>query len=353
MQKLVIVGKNVAGGITQSYNRAFTDLGFAVEIIDDEAIYRNSSSLARNKYLHRAFWPVLARRVQAQLISKILEAKPDYMFVIKGWFVHLKTIQKLKSTLPDVPVWNFNPDNPFNKKHFGITNAWIKKSIPLYDICFIWGKFLLDSLKRAGAKQVVHLPFGYDPLLHYPVQVSTEEQNHFGSGVAFVGSWDEERERWLKELLTNDHDDNKNKSYDFKIWGAGWEKASKKLQSCWTKDVVIGENFSRVCSSSKIVLNILRAQNGSAHNMRTFEVPACGGFLLSTASDEQKVFFAEDKEMVFFETHQELREKIDYYLAHEEERAQIATAAYARLQEEPYSYRDRVLQILHVQEQKI
>jgi len=110
----------------------------------------------------------------------------------------------------------------------------------------------------------------------------------------------------------------------------------------------VGEEFSKVCNSAKIVLNVIRKQNGSAHNMRTFEVPACGGFLLSVRTDEAKSFFEEGKEAAYFGSPEELKEKISFYLKNEELRAKTAKAGYKKLISSGYAYADRAKEIINV-----
>ena len=65
---------------------------------------------------------------------------------------------------------------------------------------------------------------------------------------------------------------------------------------------------------SAISLNILRKQNYSAHNMRTFEIPANNGLMLTTRSDEQNKFFKENKACFMFSTKKELKKKIRFIL---------------------------------------
>ena len=50
----------------------------------------------------------------------------------------------------------------------------------------------------------------------------------------------------------------------------------------------------------------MRNQNGDAHNMRTFEVPACRGFLLTTRTKEQHEFFPEEDGCLMFSDVKEL-----------------------------------------------
>ncbi len=335
---ILLIGNSVKDGLANSFLRAFLELGKTVKIIDDEKLYRKNVFLANNKYFHRLFWRILVPFFQKELIEKIIVEKPDLILIFKGWFIKPKTLLKIKKELPRVRLLNFNPDNPFNTWHHGNSNNWIRKSIPLYDIYFIWGKFLIEPIKKAGAKIVEYLPFAYDGEIHYPVKVTPEEQKVYGSDIVFIGSWDDEREQWLNYLL----------DYDLKIWGNSWEKASKKIQKKWQGRAVVGEEFSKVCNSSKIILNLIRKQNFLAHNMRTFEVPACGGFILSNRTEEQNSFFKEKKEAEYFSTPEELKEKIDYYLKNRELRKQIAISGFNKLKNADYSYKNRAKSILEL-----
>ena len=82
--------------------------------------------------------------------------------------------------------------------------------------------------------------------------------------------------------------------------------------------------------------------------MRTFEVSACGGFLLSVRTDEAKSFFEEDREAAYFSSPEELKEKIDFYLKNDGLRKQIAEAGYKKLVDSDYSYTDRAKKIIEV-----
>lgn len=73
---------------------------------------------------------------------------------------------------------------------------------------------------------------------------------------------------------------------------------------------------------------------------RNFEVPGCGGFMLTGKAEDLENYYQPGKEIVCFEDTKDLIDKIRYYLAHEGERVAIARAGYERtLREHTYAHR--------------
>jgi spore maturation protein CgeB len=219
------------------------------------------------------------------------------------------------------------------------TNRNILESIPYYDCYFIWTKTLIEPLLKSGARRARYLPFGFDTACHRPLGLSDAEKKIYGTDIVFVGNWDNKREQWLEELS----------DFNLSIWGPWyWWKCcrERRLLKKWKHRVVFAEDLARALSGAKISINILREQNKDNYNMRTFEAPACGAFVLAERSDEARDFFKEDAEAIYFSNPGELREKASYYLAHEDARREIANSGYKRCQEGNHSYFERAKQII-------
>jgi spore maturation protein CgeB len=77
---------------------------------------------------------------------------------------------------------------------------------------------------------------------------------------------------------------------------------------------------------------------------RTFEVPACGGFLLTGDADNLRDYYVDGKEIVIFKDKNDLAEKCHYYLVHEDERVAIAKAGYDRTVKD-HTYEQRFREI--------
>jgi spore maturation protein CgeB len=79
---------------------------------------------------------------------------------------------------------------------------------------------------------------------------------------------------------------------------------------------------------------------------RNFEIPGCGGFLLTGRADNLEDYYSIGEEVVCFDDTRDLIEKTRYYLAHANERVAIARAGFARTQEE-HTYVHRFAEIFH------
>ena len=91
------------------------------------------------------------------------------------------------------------------------------------------------------------------------------------------------------------------------------------------------EGAYKVFYASKINLNITLRSIESGVPQRIFDIMSVGGFVLSNWQEEMPELFEEDKEIVLFKTPEEMLEKIDYYLSHEEERIRIGINGYQKV----------------------
>ena len=97
-------------------------------------------------------------------------------------------------------------------------------------------------------------------------------------------------------------------------------------------------------------MNLLRRANHDDHVMRTFEIPACGAFMLAERSDSHSELFTEGLEAVFFATPGELAAQVRHYLPRAGERGRIAAAGRRKVITGSHSYADRLYEILSAAE---
>lgn len=106
----------------------------------------------------------------------------------------------------------------------------------------------------------------------------------------------------------------------------------------------------KVFHASKINLNFTIPNIKSGLPLRIWDVLGAGGFLMTNYQAELPSYFEIGKDLVCFESEQELVEKCGYYLTHEEERREIAENGYQKVKA-GHSIRARLEELLeHVTE---
>lgn len=99
------------------------------------------------------------------------------------------------------------------------------------------------------------------------------------------------------------------------------------------------------CSDINLNITLRSIQRGIP--LRAMDVLGCGGFLLTNYQEDMMQFFTPDEDFVFYESRQDLLDKIDYYLEHEDERRAIAERGHQKAKA-GHSYEQRVQEILDI-----
>lgn len=330
--KILLVGDYPAPvytGTLGSYKRAFEALHYTtVEFYFDI----NTRYLRFVKYWNIAL-KLLVKKEQIRFLKFIKENDITHIIVIKGSYILPETINEIKSR--GIVIVNFNPDNPYNKVRAS-ANDIIREGIPHYNYYFIWSKEICKRINHATkSNKAVYLPFAVDKSL-IDFQPDFNHTN-FKYQVAFGANADKERIVQIQTLFKKD----KTILKDLFVFGSGWENF-KDVHSREIK----GKDYFKTIAQSKINLNFLRKQNKGAHNLRTFEIPACGGFMLHEYSQEAMELFKADEQAVYFLSIEECLDKIKFYLKHDEVRLKIAQNGYTQAIKYENSYEARVNKII-------
>ncbi|MBR3769402.1 MAG: glycosyltransferase [Lachnospiraceae bacterium] len=103
----------------------------------------------------------------------------------------------------------------------------------------------------------------------------------------------------------------------------------------------------KVFRESKINLNFTIPNIKSGIPLRVWDVLGSGGFLLTNYQAEIPYYFTEGEDLVCFDGVEDMREKVAYYLAHEEERKRIADNGYRKVKEH-HTYVHRIREMLRI-----
>ncbi len=102
-----------------------------------------------------------------------------------------------------------------------------------------------------------------------------------------------------------------------------------------------------VFRQSKINLNITTRSISSGLSQRIWDVMACRGFLLTNYQPEIELLFQDGYHLETYRSHEEMIDKIRYYLTHDDEREEIALRGYKKVKENG-TILSRVLDILKI-----
>ena len=98
---------------------------------------------------------------------------------------------------------------------------------------------------------------------------------------------------------------------------------------------------------SKINLNISLRSIQCAIPLRVYDILGAGGFLISNFQPDLAYHFVPGEDFVYYENRKDLLDKIDYYLANEDERIAIAESAHKKIQEQ-HTFDVRVREIIEI-----
>ena len=329
--KIVLVGSLTVGSsdVPLLLKRALEQEGHQVEMFltDDQLSPKETALIRAGRRWTPAFYQAFSRR----LLKRLLKVKPDLLFICQSnWGILPGMLQEIKRRLHVcVIIWEGN---------LLIWEDFQAASLKHYDHVFVADSYVIPLLKGpAQLSSVHHLVGGCDPDIHRPLTPTAAEQADLGAEVCFVG-WGYPNRREMVEHLAE---------YRLKLWGLGWDE-SPALQPFYRDETVYGLKKTKIYNASKIMLN-LQSTRWQVHGVscRPFEVLACGGFCLSENKPDLRKFFELDQEIVAFDDFEDLKQKVDYFLRHEDERKAIAANGRKKVLEN-YTYRHVVRRILEV-----
>jgi spore maturation protein CgeB len=310
-------------------------MGFEMYALDvDEHIYKSNFK----KFHHHLNIGPGIYALNKKILTAIDENRPDLIWIDNKSFLERATIKKIKALNPQIKIVNVITDDITGKLKYQWRLAL--RNAKYFDCFFVQRKVNIRELKQYGAKRVELCYRSFDPGFHRPVILNEKEANRFKTNVGFVGTYEDERADYIAYLIEN--------SIPVKVTGDGWPKGNhwKVIAPYYCGPSIYGEDYIKIINGMDIALHFLRHGNRDEQDSRTFEIPACGVFMLAENSDLHSSLFEPDKEAVFFETKKELLEKITYYLSHVEERETIAKAGLGACKKNNYSHEGRLKSVI-------
>ncbi|HYB91457.1 MAG TPA: glycosyltransferase [Candidatus Binataceae bacterium] len=275
------------------------------------------------------------RALNVALVAGARRLRPDLVLVGKGAWYSPAALREVRESTGAVMV-NWATDDPFNPANGSHDLA---ESIRLYDLYVCTRRAAMADVERAGCRNVAYVRFGYKPEVHFPQSPATaEEERRFGCDVVFIGGCDRDRAPYFEALVRALPEIRLN------LFGGYWGEVPA-LARYW-RGVAVGRDFRLAIGGAKIAINLVRRANRDDHVMRTFEVPACGGFMLTERTPAHEEIFGEDREAAFFSSPGEMAAKVRDWLARDEARRAVAAAGHRKVTTSHNTYADRLAEIL-------
>ncbi|WP_106768575.1 glycosyltransferase family protein [Paenibacillus faecalis] len=269
--------------------------------------------------------------------------QPDLVLVLNGVVLEADTVKRLRQHGFRTAVWF--TDDPYY-------TDWTVSIAPRYDYIFTLESSCLPFYRKLGCQHVYHLPFAVNPKVFHPKYVSTSYQ----TDICFIGTafWNrvEVIDR-LASMLRNK-----------KVVISGWWWDRLQNYSLLSDKIKLGdwmtpEDTASYYNGAKIVINLHRAADDDtinansrkipAHsvNPRTFEIAGCATLQLSDLRRDLGQVYSAGTEIGTYGSYDELLEKIEYYLQHEEERQQMALNSLIRTRRD-HTYHNRLTSMLKI-----
>ena len=294
--------------------------------------------------------------INATILRAAREFKPDLVWADKQEYLRAETIHDLRKI--GARTVHFTPD-PYFSLDWKRTRL-MDEAMGSFDVLVYCKSYERPQYESLG-KPLVYMPLGYCDEVHRPLP---SDDSRWKCAVGFLGGWEPRRERFLHAVTVA--------GIDLKIWGGYWEflrdgkwtlrrqiilrqlagkekfrfHQDEHLSRAHQGGEVYGDDYARALTGSEIGLGFLRKVCPDQHTTRTFEIPACGSMLLADRTEEHQEFFEEGKEAEFFDSPEELIEKLSFYSRNGSARKRVADGGYKRCKESGYAYICRMTEVL-------
>ncbi len=279
------------------------------------------------------FMEVAARdrvaRMREQLISLAAETRPELaFFFLFTDQLDTRTIEEV-GRLGGCPTVNWFADDHWRFDDF------TRHMAPAFDLAVTTDA---DSLPKYKLLADTRVHLSQWACNRYAYGKVTSELQH---DVTFVGQPHGERRQTVATLQAA--------GLPVECWGFGWPAGP-----------IDHDEMVEVFASSRVNLNLSNSSQVPGLKARVrrllhfnppqprppqikgrnFEVPGCGGFLLTERVPHLERYFELDEEVAVFADADELEEKVRYWLEHDEQRQRVADAGFRRvLSEHTYDHR--------------
>lgn len=263
------------------------------------------------------------RRMNQELVWRVEQFKPDLVFfsLFRDEFLP-ETVEVIGHK---AQTYNWFCDDV--TRFEGFVREWA----PRFSAVSTVTKSLVPRYRAIGQPRVISLQFASNPRVYRRLSLSKRLET------SFVGQAHSNRKRLVAEMGRH--------GVAVNTFGVGWSSGGVCFERMVEifNETKVNINFTGVSFSFPWgrylpwwwqPAGVLPAGEEALVNGRLFEVPMCGGFLLTGPAFDLEAYFVPGTEVDVYHSVAELVEKAKFYVAHERERQRIALAGYRRARRE-------------------
>src|SRR5215469_4512910 len=345
--KTLYLGEIDVGQTALMRMRALERLGHTILGIHTTEPWKRATWVKR-QLQRRTRWGSIVDELNSSILCAAREFRPTLVWADKQEYLRAETVRELQKL--GAKTVHFTPD-PYFSLDWKRTRL-MDEAMGAFDALIYCKSYERPQYESLG-KSVVYMPLGYCDQVHRPLESGDAR---WKCSVGFLGGWEPRRERLLHAVNAA--------RIDLKIWGGYWEflrdgkwtmrrqiilrqLAGKEkfrfhrdegLARAYQGGEVYADDYARALTGAEIGLGFLRKVCPDQHTTRTFEIPACGSMLLADRTEEHQSFFEEGEEAEFFDSSEELVDKVKFYSMNGSARKRIANKGHQRCRESGYAY---------------
>lgn len=271
-----------------------------------------------------------------ELLNYVKKYNIKYVFLYSARIIGWKTVKKIKKM--GVTVAIYCNDNPFSKYYPSYFWRNIKRGVKYCDITYSYRKSDIEKYKRIKARDVRLLRSYYNRDRNF-VMESQFYTNIEVPRVVFLGHFEnDERGEYLDALLDKEIKIGIRKTPEWIAYAK-----NKKNITIFQETV---EHYNEILNRAEIALVFLSKINEDTYTRRCFEIAATGTMMLAPYNDDLTTLFVEDKEAVFYKNKEDFVKKVEYYLAHPDERKMIGMKGRERILRDGHEAENRINQVI-------
>ena len=329
---ILILGGVGGTNVGDSFARAGAELGYRTTLLNQ------AHAMSTVRIVQSLAWRFAGRRplylnsFSQEVVAKVSLSNIKALIATGTAPLNRSALSKLRAR--NIFCINYSTDDPWNPTQRA---GWFLDSLPRYDVVFTPRRSNIPDFRKLGCVKVRYLPFGYAPDLFAPPPPPTGTEPM--RDILFVGGADQDRVAFFAAFIGE----------GLRVGFAGdyWDRFPP------TCAFALGragpKELCHMTAAAAVNLCLVRRANRDGHVMRSFEIPAIGGFMIAEDTREHRdIFGPEGQCVLYFTSPQDAAQKTRWALNHPEERSRMARAAHELVTKGRHTYADRLKEMLTV-----